>query len=218
MKADIEEHLKSIVEVTTKKAAVNEWEKAAKAQKQPLYNYRLDHIDEVVVLAKHVASGLDVDMDVITLAAWLHDLAKPGVGGIPAQHHGIVSAEMAEEILTQEKIDRGKIVKVSDAIRKHVGLTLKQPLEPIEAQILWEADKILKLGMIGLLQYVLNGVRIFPGRSLGEIADDIREFLKLATNIAECMVTERGRAIAQERLKTLHFVSKALDSELNPKT
>jgi uncharacterized protein len=176
----------------------------------------LDHAEEVVILAKHIAEESDADMEVITLAAWLHDLAKPGVGGIPAKHHGIVSAEMAEEILTQEKVDRKIIESVSDVIRKHVGLILNQPLEPLEAQILWEADKILKLGMIGFLQYILNGVRIFPGRSMKKLADETREFLNLATDIAECMVTERGRAIAQERLKTLHFVSKTLDLELNP--
>ncbi|MHA2359355.1 MAG: hypothetical protein ACXAB5_03715, partial [Candidatus Thorarchaeota archaeon] len=87
-----------------------------------------------------------------------------------------------------------------------------------EAQILWEADKLLKLGMIGLLQYVLNGVRIFPGRSMKEIANETRDFLNLATDIAECMVTVHGKAIAQERLKTLRYVSKTLDSELNPQT
>jgi putative nucleotidyltransferase with HDIG domain len=218
MKSDIEQRLRKVVEVSTKKAAITEWNEAAKNQGVPLYNYRLDHAEEVVELAKHIAEGSDADMKVITLAAWLHDLAKPGVGGISASHHGIVSAEMTEEILTQEKIDRETIEKVSDAIKKHVGLTLKHPLEPLEAQILWEADKILKLGVIGLLQYILNGVRIFPGRSMEEIAEDTREFLKLATNIADCMVTERGRAIAQGRLKTLHFVSETLDAELNPKT
>ncbi len=216
MKSDIEQRLRKIVEVSTRKAAIIEWTEAAKTQKVPLYNYRLDHIEEVTVLAKHIADGSDADMNVITLAAWLHDLAKPGVGGIPTQNHGIVSAEMAEEILTQEKVEHKTIERVSDAIKKHVGLTLKKPLEPLEAQILWEADKILKLGMIGFLQYILNGVRIFPGRSMKKVADGIREFLNLAADIAECMVTERGKAIAQERLKTLHFVSKTLDLELNP--
>jgi len=218
MKNDIEQRLRKIVEVSTRKAAIAEWHEATKNQKVPLYNYRLDHIEEVVVLAKHIAEGTDADIEVITLAAWLHDLAKPGVGGISAQQHGKVSAEMAEEILSQEKIDRKTIERVSDAIRKHVGLTLKQPLEPVEAQILWEADKILKLGMIGLLQYVLNGVRIFPGSSLERIADEIHNFLNLATNIADCIITARGKAIAQERLKTLYFVSETLHSELNPET
>jgi HD superfamily phosphodiesterase len=183
----------------------------------PLYNYRFDHIEEVVVLAKQIAKGTDADLEVITLAAWLHDLAKPGVGGISAQEHGVVSAKMAEEILTLEKIHRRKIEKVSDVIRKHVGLILKQPLDTLEAQILWEADKILKLGVVGLLQNILNSVRLFPGRSMKEIATDIRDFLNLATNITECMVTEHGREIAKERLKTLQYLSETLDAELNPK-
>jgi hypothetical protein len=119
--------------------------------------------------------------------------------------------------LTEEQVDHATIEKVSDVIRKHVGLTLKEPLEPIEAQIIWEADKILKLGIIGLLQYILNGVRLFPGRSLERLADEIREFLTLAKSIADCVVTDRGKAIAQERLRTLHMLSETLDSELQPK-
>ncbi|MFW9793961.1 MAG: HD domain-containing protein [Candidatus Thorarchaeota archaeon] len=214
MKRGIEERLRKIVEVSTRKAASEEWRKASKTQKAPLYNYRLDHIEEVVVLAKHIAEGSDADMEVLTLAAWLHDLAKPGVGGIPPQQHGIVSAEMAEEILTQEQINRETIEKVSDVIRKHVGLVLKEPLKPLEAQILWEADKILKLGMIGFIQGLLNGVRLFPGRSISEIADGLHEFVPLASEITQSMVTKRGKELAQQRFDSFRQVSKYLDGEL----
>ncbi len=214
MKTDIEERLRNIIEVTTRKAAINEWREAAENQKQPLYNYRRDHIEEVVVLAKYIASGLDVDMDVITLSAWLHDLAKPGVGGISAQHHGIASAELAEEILAKENINPEKIYIVTDVIKKHVGLTLKKPLEPLEAQILWEADKILKLGMTGFIQYILNGIRIEPGKSLEQIGESLRNFLPLASDITKCMVTERGTKLAQLRLNTLREMSRYLDDEL----
>ena len=106
MNENIEKNLRKIVEVSTKKAAIEEWREASEAQLVPLYNYRLDHMDEVVDLAKEIASGTDANLEVIVLAAWLHDLAKPGVGGIPAQHHGIVSAEMAKEILTAEKLEK----------------------------------------------------------------------------------------------------------------
>ena len=216
MKEGIEQRLREIVQVSTRRAAKAEWEEAALNQKVPLYNYRGNHCDEVVDLAKHLAEGTDADMDVITFAAYLHDLAKPGVGGISAEQHGIVSAEMAEEILTQERIDHKTIEKVSDVIRKHVGLTLKKPLKPIEAQIIWEADKILKLGMIGIIQGLLNGTRLFPGRSTKRIADDIREFLSLAKSISDSVVTERGRTMAQDRLRTLQELSAALDRELQP--
>ncbi len=214
MNSDLEERLKRIVESSTKKAAINEWKEAAETQTQPLYNYRFDHIQEVVALAKHLASGLDVDMEVIILSAWLHDLAKPGVGGISAKHHGIASAKLAEDILAEEGIDAKTIARVSDAIHKHVGLTIKKPLQPIEAQILWEADKILKLGMIGLIQGLLNGIRLFPGRSMSEIAESLHEFIPLALDITECMVTERGKKLAQERLGSFKKLSKYLDREL----
>ena len=216
MKEGIERRLREIVQVSTRRAAKAEWNDAAQNQRVPLYNYRGDHIDEVVKLAQHLAEGTDADLEVITLAAWLHDLAKPGVGGISAQQHGIASAEMAEEILTLEKVDREVITKVSDVIRKHVGLTINRPLQPIEAQIIWEADKILKLGMIGFVQGLLNGTRLFPGRSTKEIADDIRDFLTLAKSISACVVTEKGKKIAQQRLKILQMISEAFDGELNP--
>ncbi|MHA1944284.1 MAG: hypothetical protein ACW96M_07805, partial [Candidatus Thorarchaeota archaeon] len=74
MKSDIEHRLRKIVEVSTRKAAITEWKEAAKSRNVPLYNYRLDHADAVVTLAKHIAKGSDADMEVITLAAWLHDL------------------------------------------------------------------------------------------------------------------------------------------------
>ncbi|MFX1484566.1 MAG: HD domain-containing protein [Promethearchaeota archaeon] len=215
MKSDIEQRLREIVQVSTRKTAIKEWKEAAQNQKIPLYNYRGDHIDEVVALAKNLAEGTDADLEVITLAAWLHDLAKPGVGGISAEQHGIVSAEMAEEILTNEKMDREKIDKVSDVIRKHVGLTLARPLEPIEAQIIWEADKILKLGVIGEFQGLLNGVRLFPGRNMIQIAEDHRKFLTLAGKIVDSVVTDKGKAIAHERLRILELISESLDRELD---
>jgi uncharacterized protein len=180
-----------------------------------LYNYRFDHVQEVVELAKHLATGTEANMEVIVLSAWLHDLVKPGIGGIPAQHHGIASAELAEDILSKEGIDNEIIVQVCDAIRKHVGLTIREPLEPIESQILWEADKILKLGMIGLLQHLLNIIRIKPGQNLPEISIGLKEVLPLAKRLKDCFVTEKGRVIAEERLQKLHILSNMLEAELN---
>ncbi len=217
MNENIEKTLRRIVEVSTRKAAIEEWRAASEKQLVPLYNYRFDHVEEVVDLARNIASGTDANLDVVILAAWLHDLAKPGIGGIPAQHHGIASADLAEHILPEQGIDSKTIIQVLDVIRKHVGLTIKEPLEPIEAQVLWEADKIIKLGIVGLLQYVLNSVRITPGQDLKNIANKLREFLPLASEIAGCVVTDRGKVIAEERLQRLQILSEMLDSELNPR-
>lgn len=213
MNAEIEDRIKKIIETSTKKAAIAEWTEAIQKQMVPLYNYRFDHVQQVVALAKHLAEGTDANMDVITLAAWLHDIDKPGVGGNSV--HGEDSARLTEEVLVGEGVELKLVEKVSDVVRQHVGLTLKKPLQPIEAQILWEADKVLKLGMIGLLQYILNGTRLFPGRDLSGIAYDVREFLSLASQVANCVVTERGKEVAEQRLQTLNELSRILDSEVN---
>ena len=93
---------------------------------------------------------------------------------------------------------------------------LKKSLEPIEAQVLWEADKILKLGLIGVLQYILNGIRIKPGQSLSDFSQSLKEFLPLAEELTASVVTERGKEIAKERLERLYLLSKMLESELHP--
>ena len=204
-----------LIEATTTKAAIEEWRDSGNNQKYPLYNYRNDHVHEVVDLARHIASFVNADMEVVTLAAWFHDSAKPGIGGLSAKNHGETSAGIAEHHLAASGIDPITIARVAEVMKKHVGLTLKKPLEPIEAQVLWEADKILKLGLIGVLHYILNGIRITPGMSLPVISERIREFLPLAKRIADSMVTDRGKAIAQERLRTLQDFSKTLELELN---
>lgn len=216
MKLEIEDKLRKIVELSTKEAAIEEWKEASEKQRKPLYNYRLDHVEEVVELAKLIGKSTTADLEVVTLAAWFHDLAKPGVGGISAKDHGKVSAELAEDWLLKAGYDLEITERVCDAIRKHVGLTLEKPLEPIEAQVLWEADKILKLGFIGLIHYILNGIRISKGLTLNEISEQLHEFLPLATKIAGSMNTKTGKEIADDRLKRLFILSEMLDSELNP--
>ena len=217
MKPEVEDQICFIVEKTTKKAAIEEWKKSSEQQRVPLYNYRFDHVKEVVELAKHIGPTTDANMEVVTLAAWFHDVAKPGLEGVAIKDHGVASAEIAEHWMIDKGYDQDMISRVSDTIRKHVGLKLEKPLEPIEAQVLWESDKILKLGIVGLLQHVLNGVRYNPGQELKDIAERLHDFLPLAQGIASSVATQCGKKIANERMQSLHTLSKMLDSELNHK-
>jgi uncharacterized protein len=216
MISDIEKQLQQIVETSTRKAAIDEWKSSSNNQEVPLYNYRGDHVEQVVRLAKYIGGSTDANMEVVILAAWFHDFAKPGIGGIKVNHHGKASAELAKEWLTQAGYDTEIISRVADAVRKHVGLTLEKPLDPIEAQVLWEADKITKLGIIGLLQSIINGIRIAPGQRLSDITIRLKEFLPVAKDLAESVVTERGKILAQERLQRLHTLIEMLESELHP--
>ena len=69
MKNGIEKRLHMIVETSTREAAIDEWRNVSEKQVVPLYNYRLDHVEGVVDLAKEIASGTEANMEVVVLAA-----------------------------------------------------------------------------------------------------------------------------------------------------
>ncbi len=210
----LEENVIQFVKEATRKKARNEWMTAQQEDGPPLFDYRFDHVQEVVRLSKEMARTLGADLTVVTLAAWLHDVAKPGLGN--GNRHGERGAEIAREFLMAHGVDKVTIEKVCVAIRKHVGLTLKRPLEPLEAQIVWEADKLTKLGVTGFIHYIINSLKLKPGVDLSGFARDLSEFLPLAKRIAESMSTAPGQQMAAKRLKTLEELSKDLEDELKP--
>ncbi|MHA2064240.1 MAG: HD domain-containing protein [Candidatus Thorarchaeota archaeon] len=213
MKSEIESELEQLVKESTQPYARNEWLMVQKESKSPLFDYRYDHVRQVVDIAKKLAKRERADLQIVTLAAWLHDIAKPGVGGVPK--HGDTSAKLAADILKTKGFDESIIVNVVDVIRKHVGLTLDEPLVPLEAQILWEADKIAKLGLVGFVHHIINGIRLEPGMLIEDIDKAVQEFMPFAEKIVSSMYTQTARVMAEGRLEHLKITSKFLDKEIS---
>ncbi len=212
MKDGLEEKLKQLVFSRTSTASREEWLKAQQESEVPLFNYRYSHVKQVVAVAKHLAKTTGADMDIVTTAAWLHDFAKAGMDEGPG--HGESSAKDAREILLKEGIDPDAVERICDTIRKHVGLTLDSPLEPVEAQILWEADKLVKLGATVFAHMIVYMQKARPGFNLKDLADELRDYLSLAKRIAASMNTERAQELARIRLDAMRSISELLDSEL----
>jgi uncharacterized protein len=103
--------------------------------------YRYEHIKAVVQVALRLAELTGGDPEIVEAAAWLHDVSKAH-----SVQHGIDSAIASREILASTDFP-DKIDAVADAISKHVGLATVEPVEPLEAAILWDADKLTKLGV-----------------------------------------------------------------------
>ncbi len=211
MKDGLEEKLKQLVVSRTSTAAREEWLKAQQESEVPLFNYRYSHVSQVVAIAKDLAKATGADMDIVATAAWLHDFAKPGMGDVPG--HGEISAKDAGEILLKEGIDLDIVEKICNTIRKHVGLTLESPLEPLEAQILWEADKLVKLGVTVFAHMIVYMQQAKPDFSLNNLADELRDYLGLAGRIAASMNTKRAQELARIRLDAMKSISELLDSE-----
>jgi uncharacterized protein len=212
MKDGLEEKLEQLVVSRTSTAARKEWLKAQQESELPLFNYRYSHVSQVVAVAKDLAKAAGADTDIVTIAAWLHDFAKPGMSEVPG--HGETSAKDAREILLKEGTDPDAVERICDTIRKHVGLTLDNPLEPLEAQILWEADKLVKLGVTVFAHMIVYMQKAKPDFSLKDLADELRDYLGLAERIAASMNTKRAQELARIRLDAVRGISELLDSEL----
>ncbi|MCF2137002.1 MAG: HD domain-containing protein [Candidatus Thorarchaeota archaeon] len=196
----------------TSLVANQDWQRIVNTDGPPIYNYRRDHVASVVATACYLAKEAGADMDVVLIAAWLHDVAKPGLGG--PDDHGVEGAKIATQILTDEGIDSKMIERVTYAIRSHVGLVRDTPLDTVEAQVLWEADKLVKLGVIGFIHYVINGLQLKPGMGLVDLHSKLEEFLPLAEKIAGSMITPPAKRMAKERLQVLKDVVLSLKREL----
>jgi uncharacterized protein len=117
-------------------------------------NYRWEHVQVVVKLGIELARLTGADVDVVEAAAWLHDVRKKGKN----DHHGMEGAKAAKEILMATDFPKDKIDRVSETISKHVGLYKDDIIEPLEAGILWDADKLSKLGATSVLHSFLDWI------------------------------------------------------------
>ena len=157
------------------------------------FEYRREHVQAVVRLAIRLAERTGADREVCEAAAWLHDVAKAqpaGCGG--SRNHGRDGAIAARRILAETDFPAAKIEPVADAIAKHVGLSRDEPVEPLEAAVLWDADKLSKLGATIVLHsvgYLLAEGTNTTGNLIAQLEDE-----EWAAGIADNLNTAPARA------------------------
>jgi uncharacterized protein len=173
--------------------------------REPLpFNYRLEHVSQVVALAMRLARSLSADLEVIEAAAWLHDVRKQ------EPKHALAGAAAARTILAATDFPPDKVEAVVTAIRQHEGLYRPEgapPLEPLEAAILWDADKLSKLGVQAVLTS-LSTPHVF-GKDMAQRWAYVAEFAdKVLARTVESMNTKPARQMAGRRYRsTLAFLS-----------
>ena len=113
--------------------------------------YRWEHVLAVVRTAILLAEQQGADPEIAEAAAWLHDVRKE-----KGAEHGQAGADFARSFLPSTDFPASKIEPVAIAIENHIGLWRDTPLEDPDSQILWDADKLTKLGLEGGLHFVLG--------------------------------------------------------------
>lgn len=134
--------------------AIRLWKWNEQAEHVP-FSHRREHVQEVVRLALLLAAAEGATPEqttVIEAAAWLHDIRKH------EPHHATAGAAEAPRVLASTDFPPALIDAVAHAIAQHEGLTRPPgapPLQPLEAAILWDADKLSKLGVSALVSGLL---------------------------------------------------------------
>ncbi|MBI2846049.1 MAG: HD domain-containing protein [Chloroflexi bacterium] len=184
-----------------------------RAEGTPPFNYRWEHLKAVVAIAETLAQELGADRDVVRAAAWLHDLAKEEIAE-GRDSHGEASAQEAKKILEATDFPPEKIPRVMYAIAQHVGLFRDEPLQNLETAIIWDADKLSKLGATSLVHYLMTNPASVPGITTERYFAQYRDWLETAARIVSSMNTPPGRKMAEERYQFMQRFYRQLAQEL----
>lgn len=167
---------------------------------EPLpFDQRFEHVAQVTALALRLGRALHADLEIVEAAGWLHDVRKQ------EPKHALAGAAAARTILAATDFPPEKIEAVAEVIAKHEGLYRPPhapPLEPLEAAILWDADKLSKLGVQSVLMS-LSTPHVF-GKDMAERWRYVAEFAdKVLGRTVQSMNTKPARRMAERRYRNV---------------
>jgi uncharacterized protein len=173
------------------------------------FNYRWEHVTTVVELAKRLAQLTGADEDVVEAAAWLHDIRKGS-----KDNHALSGAKFALFFLPKTDFPPKKVKRVAHAIEVHMGLWRDKPLTDLEAMVLWDADKLSKIGLTAVFHWTGGSLAGFQPTTIHEIIANGRQAEWQKRTVAS-MHTKPARRAAKKRLKHYNWLWETLEDELD---
>jgi uncharacterized protein len=194
------------------------------------------HIERVVGTALKIGKQEGADLDVIELAAILHDMFenKETHSNIEGLRHEIEGAKEARRILKELGVVDNTIDAVCHCIESHRKRTGTKP-QTIEAKCLFDADKLDCIGAIGVIRSAFEAFdhgqefyreeKDIESYKRNNIRADgtIIDFSKHSSNleyelslrhVAGRMHTKTGKKLARERTDFMDEFFKRLGSEM----
>ena len=175
------------------------------------------HTKRVLNMCMRIGKKEGADQEILHAAALLHDIARVEADSNQACHAEL-SALRAREILLKTSFPKDKIEDVIHCIGTH-RFRSDNPPKTLEAQILYDADKLDAIGAIGICRAYAycgeNGQRLYGSFSqnsldvrkdetISKITDHSRhtpiiEFRKKLSRIKDKLFTRTAREIAESR-------------------
>lgn len=169
-----------------------------------------EHTLRVLRLCEMMGPSENADMDVLRIAACLHDIGRAfqdDSGG--AVCHAEKGAQMAGALVEKLPLTLLQKQNIIHCIRSHRFRNQHQP-GTVEAKILFDADKLDAIGAVGVARAFLFagevGARLHnpdiaaeDARPYSENDTGYREFKVKLCKIKDRMLTAQGRRLARER-------------------
>lgn len=188
-----------------------------------------DHVLRVFTLAQRIGRAEGADMPIVRAAALLHDVGRERAEAA-GQDHAAFAAARAREILAEGPAPQ--VEAVTDAIAAHRFRGGPTP-ETLEAQVLFDADKLDAIGAIGVARAFAYGgahrQRLWAPRESVDVArwqaegdapgvhTPVHEFVVKLSRLEERLFTPTGRALAAERHEYMAAFFNRLDAEVRGK-
>jgi uncharacterized protein len=129
------------------------------------------HFVPMHALAKTLAEKLEADVEIVEIAAWLHDIGSIMYG---RKDHHLTGAKVSDQVLSNLEYPLERREQVKHCILAHRGSNGIQP-QTLEAQIIIDADTLCNFYNIsGLFKAAL----VYEGLSQGEAQISVREKLE----------------------------------------
>lgn len=188
-----------------------------------------EHTERVYNLAMHIGKKENADLEVLGLAAILHDIARKEQDESGGKiDHAERGAELAIEILQKYNLPEEKIKNICHCIEAHRYRNNIIP-ETIEAKVLYDSDKLDSIGAIGTgrnfsfaghLGAKVHDKNVNLDRSAEYTIDDtaFREYTVKLRYVKDKILTNEGKRIAESRHKFqeefFDRLNKEVDGEL----
>jgi len=182
-----------------------------------------EHTLRVSRLCERIGPAEGVDMVVVLIAAYLHDIGRSHQDNSNgAVCHGEKGARMAEPILNQLPISKAQKQNIIHCILSHRFRGNHSP-ETEEAKVLFDADKLDAIGAVGVARAYLfagevgarlhnPGVKVEETEPYSEDDTGFREYKVKLSKIQDRILTRGGRKLARERHRFMEsFFKRFLD-------
>lgn len=201
-------------------------------QAQQLYTlgdaaHDFDHILRVARLAVHLARAEGADEEVVLLAAFLHDVPSALYTDTRASHH-VAAAEFARQYLTMQDMAPAAVENVVHCIAAHRFRDQSIQPQTLEAQCLYDADKLDSIGAIGVARafaFAGNaGTRLWTepvaavpavdAKPVGADYTPVHEYVYKLSRILATLYTPTARQIGAQRHQFMTIFYEQLDAEM----